>query len=243
MNSDSIEIPVNVAVKETGYYSETDAQEMSAVVLLKRVPTTVEDVNAVRSAAFSNPRTWDRLDHYVREVMKEGEPDYEQKHTLGLAILGHYRLAEEKLEAMQNLPVAACLLGRIYMETNREHLAVEIFKKIHERVPEVKDYHFLLADALEAAGDVDGFRRELEKLEASDPTHPNTICLKAISLELDGEYEEAKSLYEKTLEINPNHQTALFRTAYRADLQGKDDEAMTLYRRCIDAGISNVAAL
>ncbi|MHC4941883.1 MAG: tetratricopeptide repeat protein [Planctomycetota bacterium] len=241
--TDQIETPENVAAQEAPEASQAESNEQSAIELLRRIPTTIEDVDAIRQATFANPRTWERLDHFVREVMKEDEPDYEQKYAFGLAILGLYELAEPKLEALKDLPMAACLLGRIYLETKREAEAVQIFKQIHERVPEVSAYHFLYAGALEAAEDVDGFRRELEKLEATESGQPDTLYFQGIAAERNGEYEEAKSLFLKALEINPNHASSLFRLAFRVDLEGHDDEAMDYYKRCIESAPSNVAAL
>lgn len=214
-----------------------------AVELLKRNPATIEDVAALRAATFSSDRAWDKLEYYVRDSMSESESDYEQKLAVGLATLGLYELAEEKLENLKDIPLAACLLGRIYKETGRERQAVGVFQKIHERVSEVKAYHIFLIDALESADDMDGFKRELEILESQHPEDPYTLYFKGLSLEREGEYEEAESLYHRALEKDPNLACAHFRLAFRLDLKGRDEEAIECYKRCIESGPSNAAAL
>ena len=246
MNPDN-DIPQESAMDTAGQAmamnSSEGASDKLAVDLLKRGPTTIEDVTALRAAAFSSPRAWDNLECYIRSDMEESEPDYDQKCAVGLATLGLYELAEEKLESLKDLPLAACLLGRIYKETGRPDKAVEIFRKIHERVSEVKVYHILLIDALEAADDLDCFRRELEMLESKQPEDPHTLYFKGVSLEKDGAYDKAKELYLQAVEKDPNLACAHFRIAYRMDLMGMEEEAISYYKRCIESGPSNVAAL
>jgi DNA-directed RNA polymerase subunit alpha len=241
--TDQIETPENIEAQGAPVEATALKPDVSAIDLLRRTPTTLEDVDAIRRAAFTSPTTWDRLDHFVREILKEDEPEYEQKYAFGLAILGHYELAETRLEPLKDLPIAACLLGRIYMETHREEEAVKVFKQVHERVPEVSAYRVFYTEALEAAEDLDGFRRELEQLEAVEPEQPHTLYFQAIAAERNGDYEEAKILYLKALEIAPDHAPSLFRLAYRTDLEGNDDGAMEYYKRCIETAPSNVAAL
>jgi DNA-directed RNA polymerase subunit alpha len=246
LNEENIEIQEEsgestevVSVKDP----QENIQEDLAVELLKKNPTTVEDVDGIRRAAFSSPTAWEKLDHYVCDLLKEDDPDFTTKEAIGLAVLGRYDRAESKLEAIQELPVAACLLARIYKETGRESQAVELLMKTHKRVPEVGAYHIFLIEALEAANDWDGFLRELERLEAAAPDEAWTSYFKGLIAERDGEYEEAKQRYLATLEKDPKHGSALFRMAYRMDLEGEDDQAIDYYRRCVESGVSNVAAL
>jgi DNA-directed RNA polymerase subunit alpha len=230
------------AVQETEEPA-VDRSGETAIELLRRNPTTIEDVNAIRAAAFASPSAWNRLEHFVREVMTENEPEYEQKYAVGLAILGRYELAEEKLEGLKNIPVAACLLGQIYMDSNREEAAVKLFSEVHERVPEVDIYHVFLIEALEAANDMEGFRRELELLESKAPKAAHTLYFKGIVEEREGEYEAALQLYEEALEVDENHSPSLFRMAFRLDLMGDDNEAMECYKRCMETGVCNTSAL
>ena len=222
---------------------ESRTRGESAVELLKRVPATMEEVFELRKAVFEHPKAWERLDHFVREVLSEDEPDYALKHAVGLAVLGLYEAAEEELKGMEKLPVAACLLGRIYLETGREKQAAKLFEKIHKRVPEVLWYHLFYTEALEAAGDTDGFLREVERLEHSHPEHPWVRYFQGWVLEKEGDYEAAEARYREVLETDPNHAPTLFRLAFRADLEGRDEEAMELYQRCLEESPSNVAAL
>lgn len=245
MNEEHVESPQTVEeiTMEWDLDGEGEVDTGLAIEVLKQNPTTIEDVYNLKVAAFVSPTAWDRLNHFIRDVMKEDEPDYEVKTAIGLAALGQYEDAESRLEALQNLPVAACLLGRIYQETGREEKAVKVFKKIHERVPEVLMYNVYLAEALETAGDLDGFRRELEQLQGTEPENPNVLYLEGLSLELDGDYEKTKECYRKALKADPNHDRSLFRLAYRLDLEGEDEEAITCYKRCILSGVPNLAAL
>ena len=230
------------------YEAESAGQEgenlkAKAIDILMKNLTTIEDVESFKAAAFSNLKVWQKVEQWVREVLKDSDPDYDQKYAIGLAALGLYDLAESKLVKLKNLPVAACLLGRIYMETGREREAIVTFSKIHKRVPEVKSYHIYLAEAYEAAGDLDGFRRELELIESEYPDDVDTLSLKGVSAERAGDYDQAKELYRKALDKKTDHTQSLFRLAYRLDLEGHDDEAIDLYQQCVMNGVSNVAAL
>jgi len=228
----------NLATKE----EQEDAVENLAVELIKKSPATLEDVDAIRLAAFNSPFSWEKLEHYIKDLITEDEPDYERKVAFGLAILGEYDKAEPYLINMKDVPVAACLLGRIYMETGRESESVKIFRKIHERVPEVKQYQVMLAEALERADDYDGFRRVVEDLESADPESADTLFFKGMILEKEGDYHEAKKCYFNAIEKDPDHKGALFQLAYRLDLEGDDEAAINYYKRCIENNISNVAA-
>lgn len=230
-----------------GVVQEQDEELMEdeklAIDLLQKNPTTIEDVDAIKRAAFKDPNTWERLEHFIKDVMTEDEPDYEQKLAIGLTVLGLYEQSEHLLEELKDIPVIACLLGRIYLETGREEQAVEIFANIHKRVPEVRQYHIFLIHAMDAADDLDGFGRELEILEGEEPEGANTLFFKGRIQERNGEYEEAKNLYQAALDQDPDHQSALFRMAYRLDLEGMDDDAIDYYKHCIESGVSNLAAL
>jgi len=215
----------------------------AAINALNRGPNTLEDINELRNAIYANPESWNKFDRFVREQLTETDSDYDQKHAVGMALLGHYEQAEKELEQLDQTPIVGCLTARIYLETNREGKAVELLKKIHERVPEVPEYHILLCAALEAKGDKDGFLRELEILEQNSPQSADTLFLKGRSLEQEGEYEAAKRLYHEVLEQSGSHGPALFRLALRSDLENDDDEAIDLYTRSITAGVPNVAAV
>ncbi len=246
MNQENSESQEKTVVEEAPETAQEEAEEIQTgltVELLKKNPTTIEDTQAIRAATFLSPTCWDRLDHFVREVMKEGEPDFEAKHAIGMAILGHYEEAESELEALKSLPSAACLLGRSYLDTGREEKAAELFLEIHKRVPEVLDYHIFYVEALDAMDDLDGFRREVEKLVASHPDHAFTIYFQGRALEREGELEKAEDRYIDALDADPNHAPSLFRLAYRMDLEGRDDEAIDYYQQCMNSGVSNLAAL
>ena len=214
-----------------------------ATELIRRGVSTVEDVDKIRAAAFRTPDHWKKMEHFILDVLSENEADYDQKLAVGLAILGKYEDAEPKLLKLKKIPVAACLLGRIYLETGREKDSVTIFKEIHERVPEVKVYHVYLIEALEAAEDMDAFHRELELYEKNHPDDAYTFYFRGLHLEREGEYEEAMDLHEEALDHDPKMGRAFFRLAYRSDLEGRDEEAIDLYRQCIETGVSNLAAL
>lgn len=249
MNSDLNETPENTAVQETqpeNLEEKHESNELApdlAVELLKRNPTTIEDVDAIRRAAFYNPTNWGKLELYVRDQLTEDDPDYEQKYSMGLAILGLYELAESKLEGLKDMPVAACLLGRLYLETDRAAKAAEIFKQLHERVPEIVRYHHFYIESLEAADDMDGFRRELEHIESSAADDAWTLYFQGLSKENDGEYDEAVELYEKSLEKDSSFAKPMFRLAYRKDLEGFDDEAIEMYKKCSEIDVTNMASI
>jgi DNA-directed RNA polymerase subunit alpha len=215
----------------------------NAVRILESGPNTIEDINTMRAGVFSSPETWSKFMVHSAERLDAGDSDYELKHAIGLAVAGRYEKAEEELEKYEKLPVVGCLLTRIYLETGREGRAVALMRKVHERVPEVPEYHALLCQALEAAGDLDGFKRELELLEERHPKNKETFFLKGLSLEREGEYEPAKRLYHKTLEIDPAHSLSLFRLGFRSDFESDDDAAIDFYTRSINSGVPNMAAV
>lgn len=215
----------------------------NAKEILKRGPSTLEDIDSLRAAVFGDPDNWERFERFVKEQLDDGDSQYDLKHAVGLAVLGQYELAEEELRKTDQTPIVGCMLARICSETNRQAEAVDILKKVHERVPEVPEYHYLLCLALEAAGHMEDFRKELEHIEERNPDQALTLLLKGISLEREGEYEAAKRLYYEVLDKEPGNATALFRLGYRLDLEGDDDGAIDSYNRCIAAGIPNVAAI
>lgn len=214
-----------------------------ATGILKRLPSTLEDIHELRAAIFHDAETWEKFQKFVTSTLDESEPDFELKHAIGLAVLGSYETAEEELIKFEKFPIVGCLLARIYLETGRRDAGVATLKKVHQRVPEVTGYHFLLCEALDANDDVDGLRKELEKLEATQSDHPETIFLKARSLEREGEYEAAKRLYQDVLEKDTDHSGALFHLAYRADMELDEEEAIDYYSRSLRSGIPNLAAL
>jgi DNA-directed RNA polymerase subunit alpha len=214
-----------------------------AIEILSRGPNTLEEVNEIRTIVFTSPESWEKIDKFIRETISPDESEYSLIHAIGLAILGHYEVAEPELLELDTTPVVGCLLARIYQETDREQEAVTLLRKIHDRVPEVNEYHILLCRALEAAADLDGFRKELEIIEGRHPDDADTFALKGLSMEHDGEYEAAKRLYAETLEKKPDHQMALFRLGFRADLENRDDEAIEYYTRARNGGVPNVASL
>jgi len=219
------------------------SQFQQAINILERGPNTIEDINEMRKAVFSSPDTWSKFETYVAEKLDSSDSDFEMKRAIGLAVAGSYEKAEQELAKYTKLPVVGCLLARIYTETDRESQAVKLLKKVRERVPEVPEYHYLLCQALEAAGDLDGFRRELEQIEERYADRTDTFYLKGLSLEREGEYEAAKRLYHKALEQNPAHSSSLFRLGFRSDVENNDDEAIEYYTRSISAGVPNMAAV
>jgi len=250
MNKESILNPdIGDTATKTGAMVEDEPQRdeldhgQAAISALNRGPNTLEDINELRNAVYANPESWDKFDRFVREQLTEADSDYEEKHAIGLALLGHYDRAEEELERLNQTPIVGCLLARIYLETDREVKAVALLRKIHDRVPEVPDYHILLCRALEAEGEVDAFLRELEIIEQKYPNNPETLYLKGRSMEREGEYEAAKRLYQEVLDKVPNHGPSLFRLALRSDLDNDDDEAVDYYNRAISTGVPNVAAV
>jgi len=214
-----------------------------AIDILERGPNTLEEIYSIRKSVFSDYDVWRRFGKYVNEQLDENEGEFEKKHGIGLAIQGQYDRASEELEKLETTPVVGCLLTRIYLETDREDKALELIKQVHERVPEVLDYHVLLCQVLDACGDYDDFRRELEHLEARYPEHAETLYLKGLATEREGEYEEAKRLYLEVLEKDSNHAGAQFRLGYRYDLEQDDEKAIEFYSRAATGNVPNVAAL
>ncbi len=232
-----------IAEKEVEKSQEKIDYAQIASGILKRLPSTLEDIHELRAAIFHDPETWEKFQDFVTSVLDESEPDFELKYAIGLAVLGSYEKAEEELKKFEKFPIVGCLLARICMETGRRKEAINILKKVHQRVPEVSGYHFLLCEALESGEDLDGFKKELEKLEKALPDHPQTIYFKARVLERDGEYEAAKRLYLDVIDKDPEHSGALFRLAFRADIELDEDRAIDLYSRSLRGGIPNLAAL
>jgi len=243
MSNTMTEVP-DVDTKPSPPQEQSTDPAQIAINILKRTPSTLEDINEMRASVYENSDAWKKFEKYVCETMDDKKGDkYELKHSLGLAILGKYEQAEEELRNQENIPIVGCLLARICLETGREEEAVSILKKICKRVPEVVEYHSLLCEALDAKGNRNDFLKEIDKLEQRLPDHADILYFKGRSQELNGEYEKAKKLYAGALEKNPDHMASLFRIGYRADIENDDETAIEYYTRAMKAGTPNIAAL
>ena len=150
---------------------------------------------------------------------------------IGLAILGRYSEAIEKLKKGLDCREKSIYLGYAYRRTGMFDESLAAFAEAGKKQADSLMVSLEKAATLREAGRLDESAEELEKCanfeRVSAEYHYQVGRLK----DAQGQYEEAISNYELAIELDPGHHNALFYLAYESDLRGDDEAAIDYYKQ------------
>ena len=176
-----------------------------------------------RTQVFSSLAELERLRDWVASPNATG-----LQRGMALWALGRHSEAVEILEEHKSNPAVAECLGRSYVALQRFDEAEAVLSRVKEDPPQAAAWLWVL----EARGDPDRLRSELEQLqdylrEADQKYYAGRVK------EFGRDVEGAIALYDQALAVDESHEKALFRLAINVDLRGEDEEARELYERAL----------
>ena len=111
--------------------------------------------------------------------------------------------------------------------------ALEDLDRAKDRGWDALAVDFQVVEVKALAGDLDGARKGLARLEKHSATGDYRY-LSGLIEELSGNHDKASGFYAQARQADPNHGAATFRLAYYLDLHGEEEQAIELYRHCLN---------
>jgi len=176
-----------------------------------------EAIASLQMASKLDPGSPEILDQLMRMFMGEGKRS-EAEQT-----------AEKILLLDPQWTDAHVFLGQIMLETDRPIEAVSHFEIALELAPEKTNIIFLLADALEITGNIEGAIALIEELMGSED-HQGIAHYYAARLRLrSGDIETALDDLTKAIEFNPSFLKGVGELGGQLESGGQTEEAIRFY--------------
>jgi len=176
----------------------------------------------VNSSEFNKIAFADEVGHHSDNLLAAG---------IGLAMLGKWAEAVEKLQEVADCREKLMYLGQAYRRLDQFDKALTCYNKVGRK----------RADSLMATFEKSATLREAHRLDEAEAELKECANFEKVSAEYHyqlarlrdspGQYAEAAANYEIAIELDPAHQPALFYLAYACDLRGDDEAAIDYYKQ------------
>ena len=179
--------------------------------------------------------------------LEQNLPQTGQKAALasgiGLALVGRFTEAVEKLEKAKDCLEKFFFLARVLRATNQFDKAIASLDKCLEFGADPFKISLKKVALYRSSLNYEAAQKELKKNANYEKVSADYHYQLARLLEAQGLYDQAVENYKQAIELSPNHQKALFHLAYRCDLQGDEESAIDYYKQVTSLSPAFVNAL
>jgi DNA-directed RNA polymerase subunit alpha len=162
---------------------------------------------------------------------------------IGLAIIGRYKEAVEKLEKAKDCLEKFFFLAKALRRTGQFDRAIEALNKCLDFQAEPLFISLKKVAVYRSASNFQAAENELKKNANYENVSADYHYQLARLREAQGLYDQAIDNYKTAIELSPEHHKALFHLAYRCDLQGDEEAAIDYYKHITSASPVFVSAL
>ena len=182
----------------------------------------------------------EKLSSYVNssEINKIAFADEVGRHSdnllaagIGLAILGKWAEAVQKLKEVADCREKLMYLGKAYRRLGQFDKALACYNKMGRKRADSLVATFEKAATLREAGRLEEAEAELQECANFEDVSAEYHYQLGRLRDAQGQYAEAAANYEIAIELDPDHRHALFHLAYACDLRGDDEAAIDYYKQ------------